>query len=47
MITGVAIGAVAGMVMDPINDKQAKKMRKTAKGFFSTVGNAMDYMLSR
>ncbi len=47
MIAGAAIGAVAGMLMDPISDKQAKSMKKTAKGIFSTMGNAIDCLMMR
>ena len=27
MVTGAAIGAVAGMLLDPMNDKQSKNMK--------------------
>ena len=47
MIAGAAIGAVTGMLLDPLNDKQSKNMKRTAKGLFSSIGNAMDCMLSR
>ncbi len=45
MIAGATIGAIAGMLIDPMNDKQSKAMKKTAKGLFSTIGSAMDCML--
>ena len=47
MLTGVAIGAVAGMIIDPLNDKQSKEMRKTAKGVFASIGSVMDYLLGK
>ncbi len=47
MITGAAIGAVAGMLLDPMNDKQSKNMKKTARGFCSTMGNAVDCMMNK
>ncbi len=47
MIAGAAIGAITGMLLDPMNDKQSKAMKKTAKGLFSSIGTAMDCMLSR
>ena len=47
MLAGAALGAIAGMLMDPISDKQSKAMKKTAKGLFSSIGNAMDCMMFR
>ena len=47
MIAGAALGAVAGMLIDPLNDKQSKEMRKTAKGIFTSIGTAMDYLFNR
>ncbi len=47
MIAGVALGAVAGIIIDPLNDKQSKEMRKTAKGFFASIGTAMDYLFNK
>ncbi|MDP4117925.1 MAG: hypothetical protein Q8873_01900 [Bacillota bacterium] len=45
IITGVVIGAVAGMILDPISDKRSRNIKKTARGVFSYIGNAMDYMI--
>ena len=47
MIAGAAIGAIAGMIIDPLNDKQSKEMRKTAKGVFTSIGNIMDYLTGK
>ena len=47
IIAGAAVGAVAGMLLDPKNSKKAKSLKKTAKGFFSSIGNAMDCMCCR
>lgn len=47
MIAGAALGAITGMLLDPISDKQSKAMKKTAKGIFSSIGSAMDCMLCR
>jgi len=43
---GMVIGAVAGMLIDPINDKQHKKMRKLSDNMFKTIGSVMDDLIS-
>ena len=47
MIAGAAIGAVAGMLLDPMNDKQSKNMKKTAKGIYSTMENTIGGMMNK
>lgn len=42
LITGAIVGAAMGMIIDPIGDKQHKKMRKTANGMFKTIGSVID-----
>lgn len=44
IIAGAAVGAVAGMLLDPKSGKKMKSMKKNAKGLFSAIGNAMDCM---
>ena len=46
MATGVVIGAVAGIMLDPINDKQHKKLCKTANNVFKTIGSIVDDVIS-
>lgn len=43
---GVVIGAIAGMMIDPINDKQHKKIHRCANNMFKTIGTIMDELMS-
>ncbi|MDD6308782.1 MAG: hypothetical protein PUB07_05485 [Clostridia bacterium] len=47
MCTGVIIGALAGMVMDPIKDKQSKAMKKGAGKAFRTLGSIIDTIIEK
>ncbi len=47
MIAGVAIGTVAGMILDPLSDKQSREMKKTAKGLFASIGGAVDCLMGK
>ncbi|MBQ7036427.1 MAG: YtxH domain-containing protein [Clostridia bacterium] len=47
MITGIVIGAVTGMLMDPIKDKQAKNMKKGATKAFRTLGSIIDTIIEK
>ena len=38
MAAGIVVGAVVGMMIDPINDKQHKKIYKNASNVFKTIG---------
>ncbi len=42
---GAVVGAVAGMVLDPISDKQHKKIRHCANNMFKTIGTIMDDLI--
>lgn len=46
MAAGVVIGAVMGMMVDPISDKQHKKICKTANNVFKTIGAIVDDVIS-
>ena len=46
MAAGVVIGAVVGMMIDPINDKQHKKICKSANNVFKTIGAIVDDVIS-
>ena len=39
---GAIIGAVMGMIADPINDKQHKKMKMCTGNLFKTIGTVVD-----
>ena len=43
---GIVIGAIAGMMIDPINDKQHKKIHRCANNMFKTIGTIMDELMS-
>ena len=46
MGTGIVIGAIAGMMIDPINDKTHKKIHKCANNVFRTIGTIVDDIVS-
>ena len=46
MAAGAVIGTVVGMMLDPINDKQHKKIYKTANNMFKTNGAIVDDVIS-
>ena len=39
---GAILGAAMGMIADPINDKQHKKMKICANNMFKTIGTVID-----
>ena len=39
---GAILGAAMGMIADPINDKQHKKMKATANNMYRTIGTMID-----
>lgn len=44
IVTGLLVGAVAGMIADPIKDKDAKKMQCHGTGIFKSLGSVIDNM---
>ncbi len=46
MITGTMIGAAIGMLADPINDKQHKKINTSASHMFKTIGAVVDGIMN-
>ncbi|MBR2404449.1 MAG: hypothetical protein IKV73_05150 [Clostridia bacterium] len=42
---GAVVGAVAGMMLDPISDKQHKKIQRCANNMFKTIGTIMDDLI--
>ena len=46
MAAGIVVGAVVGMMIDPISDKQHKKIYKSANNVFKTIGAIVDDVIS-
>jgi gas vesicle protein len=46
IIAGTMIGAAIGMLADPINDKQHKKINTSASHMFKTIGAVVDGIMS-
>lgn len=46
MTAGAIVGAVMGMVIDPINDRQHKKIHRSANSMFKTLGTIVDGFIS-
>lgn len=42
MAAGMALGACAVMLADPVSDRQRHKMQKKTEGMFKCVGNVID-----
>jgi len=42
LLTGAVIGGIVGMMVDPISDKDHKKMRRGAGSIIHAVGNIVD-----
>ncbi len=47
LISGMAMGAVVGMVADPIKDKQSRAMKKGAGKAFRTLGGIIDTIIEK
>ena len=45
IVTGTILGAAMGMMVDPVNDRQHKKMSQQKNRLFRTMGCAIDNML--
>ena len=39
---GMAAGLVVGILIDPVSDRQHKRMMKKANGIFRNIGGAID-----
>ncbi|MCR4719599.1 MAG: hypothetical protein K5768_08240 [Firmicutes bacterium] len=46
MATGLLLGACAAMLVDPVSDKQKRKMQKKTEGVFRNIGNIIDSAIS-
>lgn len=47
VITGAIVGSAITMVMDPISDKQRRKLHKGTHSVFKTMGTVLDAMMSK
>jgi len=45
MACGAILGATIGMLADPINDKQHRKMKSCANSMFRTIGTVIDSVM--
>ena len=46
MAAGIVVGTVVGMMIDPINDKQHKKIYRNANNMFKTIGTIVDDVIN-
>ena len=46
IITGTVIGAAIGMLADPINDRQHKKINNSTAQMFRTIGAVVDGIMN-
>lgn len=46
MAAGIVVGTVMGMMIDPLNDKQHKKIYRSANNVFKTIGTIVDDVIS-
>lgn len=44
LLAGAVIGGMLGMFFDPVKDKDARQMKKSAGSFIHSVGNAVEDM---
>lgn len=47
VITGAVIGAAFGMLVDPINDRNHRKMSRTKENMFKALGGMLDDLLDK
>ena len=47
LVTGAIAGAALGMLVDPIDDKSHRRMRRTKENLFRTVAGMMEDMMDR
>lgn len=46
MAAGMLLGACAAMIVDPVSDKQKRKLQKKTEGVFRNIGNIIDSAIS-
>ena len=46
MAAGIFLGACAAMIVDPVSDKQKRRLQKKTEGIFRNIGNILDSAIS-
>ena len=46
MAAGLLLGACAAMIVDPVSDKQKRRLQKKTEGMFRNIGNIIDSAMS-
>lgn len=47
VIAGAIVGSALTMVMDPISDRQRRKMHRGTHSMFKTMGSVLDAMITK
>ena len=47
MTAGLAVGAAAAVIIDPLSRGQKHRIKRKTKGFFKNVGSAIDSAICR
>lgn len=47
VIAGAIVGSALTMVMDPITDKQRRRMHRGTHSMFKTMGTVLDAMITK
>ncbi len=47
LIAGTVTGAMLGMLLDPMDDKSHKQMRRTRQNIFRTLGGVLEDLTER
>ncbi len=47
VIAGAIVGSALTMVMDPVSDKQRRRMHKGTQSMFKTMGSVIDAMITK
>lgn len=42
LAAGVALGAAAAMIFDPMTDKQRRRLKRKTEGVFKNIGSVID-----
>ena len=45
ILAGAVIGAAVGMMVDPITDKQHRKIKRPTGNMFKTIGSVVDSVM--
>lgn len=45
IVTGMAVGVGASMIINPMNEKDKKKIKKNASQMFTTIGAVADHVI--